>query len=97
MGESIQDFAINMNMIPPYNLKAYHSVNEILHDAYENAAEFSMNNAANEVRELSKCQHDLICDCEVSLDGTWQKRGGHASGRIQSILNGKPRIKRNAR
>ena len=50
----------------------------MLHDAYENAAEFSMNNAANEVRELSKCQHGLICDCEVSLDGTWQKRG-HAS------------------
>ena len=48
-------------------------------DENENVAEFSMSNAAaNEVRELSKCQHDLICDCEVSLDGTWQKRG-HAS------------------
>ena len=48
--QSIQDFAINMNMMPPNNLKAYHSINEILHDAYENAAEFSMNNHSHKKR-----------------------------------------------
>ena len=64
-----------MNMIPPYNLKAFHSINEIFHDADDNAAEYSMNNVANEVRELPRSQDELIWGCKAYLDGTWQKRG----------------------
>ena len=71
--QAIRDFAMHMN-IPPYNAKAYNSINDRIRDAYEEAAESSMKKASDEVRALLYYADDQTADIEVSLDGTWQKK-----------------------
>ena len=63
------------------SLPAYNNINDILHKCYGALALESTSNAAEETTNLlSRNSHppDEIRDCQVSVDGTWQKRG-HAS------------------
>ena len=48
----------------------------MLYPAFLLAANESMTNAALQVRKRNPGNEDAcIADCDVSLDGTWQKRG----------------------
>ena len=65
-----------------------------MHSIYMEYAEFSMEAAANDIREelLEECTAESIADVEVSVDGTWQRRGfSSLSGAVTviSLLSGK--------
>lgn len=77
---AMKSFARCMNMPPPMTTKTYNNINNVLHNAYEDTAKESTFLAAKETKEkISPCAPDgSVVDCQVSLDGTWQKRG-HAS------------------
>ena len=84
--QAIRDFAMHMNMVPPYNAKAYNSINDMIHNAYEEAAESSMKKASDEVRALLNYADDQTADIEVSLDGTWQKRGYASLNGVTTVI-----------
>ena len=71
---------------------AFDNIEEKIFPAYEAIAEKSMAGKAAEIREKSKKldSDPSIAICQVSLDGTWQKRG-HASlnGIVTAISDGK--------
>ena len=76
---SIQTFARCMNMPNPMTKKNYSNINQILHEKYTEAANESTFQAAQEtVILLNGSLTDIATNCQVSIDGTWQKRG-HAS------------------
>ena len=84
--QAIRDFAMHMNMVPPYNAKAYNSINDMIHDAYEEAAESSMKKTSDDVRALLNYADDQTADIEVSLDGTWQKRGYASLNGVTTVI-----------
>ena len=67
-----------MNMPPPMNLKSYNNINNILHNVYDSASSECMKKAADEIRasvNTGASIHQLPVDCDISIDGAWQKRG----------------------
>ena len=74
--EGISSFCHSMNMSPPLVKKSYNRINDVLHQVYcEVASIYSMLDA-NEIHSLLKEGEDVVVDDEdVSLDGTWQKKG----------------------
>eukprot|EP00112_Aurelia_sp_Birch-Aquarium-sp1_P011533 Seg2424.2 transcript_id=Seg2424.2/GoldUCD/mRNA.D3Y31 product="hypothetical protein" protein_id=Seg2424.2/GoldUCD/D3Y31 len=62
----------------PMTEKNIASINERLFNAYEAVAEKCLLTAATEVRKTPLTKEAEIVNCQVSIDGTWQKRG-HAS------------------
>ena len=76
---SIKKFSTLMNMPPAISKLTYNRINELLHLNYTQVANFSSKTAAKETYNLCKVRdEDEISNCQVSVDGTWQKRG-HAS------------------
>ena len=65
-----------------------------MHSICMECAEFSMKAAANDIREelLEECTAETITDIDVSVDGTWQRRGfSSLNGAVTviSFLSGK--------
>jgi len=78
--EDMKTFTAFMNMPPPMHHKTYNELNSVLLDAYEKTATKSMENAAVETRQIenpTSLETDIV-DCQVGIDGSWQKRG-HSS------------------
>ena len=77
---AIDSFALCMNMPPPMTKNNFNVINKLLHMVYVEAADDCTSNAAKETRDIlsNDDSADAVIDCQVSLDGTWQKRG-HAS------------------
>ena len=73
----VQTFTAFMNILQPMTKKQYNKVNEKLHEAYKDEAMESCTVAAKETQEkMSVGNSDAgIVDCQVSVDGTWQKKG----------------------
>ena len=68
-----------MNMPPPMSLPTYDKINVMLHECYSEIAQNSMKMGADEtITKVGQQEHDSATNCQVSVDGTWQKRG-HAS------------------
>ena len=63
-----------MNMPSAMASKAYDDIVKTLSDSCEKIAEKLMNDAATEIHDLSKSS-DSVVDTNISLDGSWQKRG----------------------
>ena len=70
--EAMKTFNACMNMPPPMAKQAFCSTVDIVSKAYEDVAKESMATAASEVK-VDKAAD--INDCQVAIDGTWQKRG----------------------
>ena len=68
--ESINNFALAMNMESPMTRKNYSKLIANLHEAYCEEAKTSMTEAVEEARNISNSN-----DLTVSFDGTWQKPG----------------------
>ena len=85
----IENFCRCMNM-NGISQTAYRKLNLKLADAYEAAAEASMQFAAAEIRMLGEEQIQGNTLCQCSFDGSWQKRG-HSSlnGLVTAISNDK--------
>ena len=74
--EPLKTFNSCMNMPQPMTAKSFAAVNEKLSVAYEEVAKRCMQGAAEEVRRTPLTTEDAeIEDCQVAIDGTWQKRG----------------------
>ena len=66
-------------MPPPMSRVTYNEINTSLHEAYTNAADQSMRNAAKEVRNtINKFAIDNdIIDCQIGIDGFGKNVGIH--------------------
>ena len=91
--EGIQNVARCMNIFSISDT-TFHSLNEQLQVAYENAATISMKNAVNETK-LTEVQteaglSDHLHSCRVAVDGTWQKKEPSSlNGVVSAMSNGK--------
>ena len=74
---AMERFCSSMNMPPPVNLKAFEHHNKAILRAIKDVAEETMNDAAQEIHNLSSAEVDEqeALKTSVSCDGTWQKRG----------------------
>ena len=92
--KAIETFCRYMNMPPPMIVTTYHETVSNMHSVYLEQAESSMLASADEIRqELSdEYTDEFIADVDVSVDGTWQKRGySSLNGAVTviSLLSGK--------
>ena len=90
--QGLENFSRIMNMHSIAG-NAFANIQEELSKAYEVVAEASMAKKADEIREMSETKLDLdpsIALCQVSVDGSWQKRG-HSSlnGVVTAISDGR--------
>ena len=72
--KALSTFAQYMNMPGAITKTRYQAINDILYNAYQVVADESMKNAGKEVYEQLEA-NATVKDCQVSVDGTWQKRG----------------------
>ena len=85
---SMTTFGTFMNMPPPMQNQTFNRINSMLHEAYESVAEDSMKEASREVHNLSQ-QTSEVKDCQVSVDGTWQKRGYSSLNGVVTVISSK--------
>lgn len=78
-----------MDMPPPMTKKTYYQLNNLLHQAQESVAEESTKRAGSEIHDLSPDTAEIIKDCQVSVDGTWQKRGYSSLNGVVTALSSK--------
>ena len=62
-------------------------INEKLHNAYETVAEQSTTNAAKETAIALGCDPNNTTDCQVSVDGTWQRRGYSSLNGVVTLIS----------
>ena len=72
---SMLAFTQAMNMPPPIAVKSYNNINKLLLESYQAVSQESQKIAANETRQALDCVDENPAECQVSVDGTWQKRG----------------------
>ena len=74
--EALKTFSACMDMPAPITIKAFNAINRVIHQVYGKVAFESMQRAANEIKIKHHATADAsgIVDCQVSVDGTWQKR-----------------------
>eukprot|EP00794_Sanderia_malayensis_P011518 gene11518-12709_t len=74
--DGMQTLATFMNLFPPVSKSSYHAIKRSVHLALTKTAVESCQNAARETKEsLSFKDDDGPQDCQVSVDGSLQKRG----------------------
>ena len=81
--EAMNTFTTLLNMPLPMAKTTCNDINVKLHPFYVKTTEKSMKSAAEEVRKYinpDASKNDIV-DCDISCDGSWQKRG-------HSFLNG---------
>ena len=72
--KALLKFAQYMNMPGAITKRCYQAINDILHDAYHFVGDESVISAGREAYEQLEA-NTVVKDCQVSVDGTWQKRG----------------------
>ena len=87
--QGIRTFANIMNMPTPLSFPGYQLINNKLHTFYNNAASESMSNAALETKSLlaTNTFDNSITNCQVSVDGTWQKRGYSSMNGVVTLIS----------
>eukprot|EP00794_Sanderia_malayensis_P002927 gene2927-3381_t len=74
--DGMQTLATFMNLFPPALKSNYHAIERSVHLALTKTAVESCQNAGRETKEsLSFKDDNGPQDCQVSVDGSWQKRG----------------------
>ena len=86
--EAMATFTTMMNMPKPLCKASFNKWNDVLHEVYEETAQESISNAGYELR--SKIKQDAtkteILDCQVSIDGAWQKRGHSSMNGVVTLI-----------
>ena len=87
--QGIRTFANIMNMPTPLSFPGYQLINNKLHTFYNDAASESMSNAALETKSLlaTNTFDNSITNCQVSVDGTWQKRGYSSMNGVVTFIS----------
>ena len=76
-----------MNMPPPMTPKNFNYLTNKLYKAYETVAIQSTTRAAFQTRMNLCVDHNEPINCQVSVDGTWQKRGYQSLNGIVTIIS----------
>ena len=74
-------------MLPPLAKKSYNRINDVLHQLYCEVASNSMLDSANEIHSLVKEGQDVVVDEDISLDGTWQKKGHSSKNGVVTAIS----------
>eukprot|EP00112_Aurelia_sp_Birch-Aquarium-sp1_P017849 Seg418.7 transcript_id=Seg418.7/GoldUCD/mRNA.D3Y31 product="hypothetical protein" protein_id=Seg418.7/GoldUCD/D3Y31 len=90
----MEKFCGLMNMMPPMAKTTFSDKNADIHDVYMSVCQKSMKEAALESQKAveKSINEDSVSDIDVSLDGTWQRRGyASMNGVVTAIshVNGK--------
>ena len=73
-----------MNTPPPEN---FNYLTKKLYKAYEAVAIQSTTRAAFQIRKTLRVIHNETVNCQVSVDGAWQKRGHQSRNGIVTIIS----------
>ena len=79
-----------MNMPPPMTKNNFQKINESLLKAYTTVAEETILEAGKELHETLSVENSAaneIVDYQVSVDGTWQKRGYSSLNGVVTLLS----------
>ena len=85
--ESLRTFAALMNTPPPMMPKYFNYLTNKLYKAYETVAIQSTNRTAFQTRMNLCVDHNEHINGQVSVDGTWQKRGHQSHNGIVTIIS----------
>ena len=88
--KALSTFSTFMNMPPPMTKNNFQKINESLLKAYTTVAEESILEAGKELHETLSVENSAaneIVDCQVSVDGTWQKRGYSSLNGMVTLLS----------
>jgi len=83
-------FSLFMNMPPQMAKACFTKINTKLFKAYSTVAEQNIQEAGRELHTSLNAENSTseeIVDCQVSLDGTWQKRGYSSLNGVVSLLS----------
>ena len=91
--EGLNTFARLMNM-KGITWASYKNINNAVFDAYESVAEESMRKVALHIKEDKSAKkhpdNPSVTLCDVSIDGTWQRRGySSLNGVVTAVSHGK--------
>ena len=76
-----------MNLSKPLSKTQYDKANEKLLKAYQDACIQSYKEAALETISKLGGSLDAVTDCQVSVDGTWQKRGHSSLTGVVTVMS----------
>ena len=87
--EGMSNFATFMNLPPPLSKTGYNKINNKLNSVYKEVAEKSCQEAAKETRIKlgGSADGDDMVDCQVSVDGSWQKRGHMSLNGVVTLVS----------
>eukprot|EP00794_Sanderia_malayensis_P002423 gene2423-2792_t len=86
--DGMQTLATFMNLFPPVSKSSYHAIKRSVHLALTKTAVESCQNAARETKEsLSFKDDDGPQDCQVSVDGSLQKRGHISLNGVVTLIS----------
>ena len=85
--KAMSTFAGFMNLSKPISKTQYDKANEKLLRAYQDACFQSCKEAAFETTAKLGGGSDSVTDCQVSVDGTWQKRGHSSLNGVVTIIS----------
>ena len=85
--EGVSSFCRSMNMPPPLAKKSHNRINDVPHQVYCEVASNSMSDSANEIHSLVKEGEDVVVDEDISLDGTWQKKGHSSKNGVVTAIS----------
>ena len=70
----LETFCTLMNMPPPSTRKNYKKQSKLLNTIVKAVAEDTMCNAAAEIHSINSTSEEVIINCGVSSDGSWQRK-----------------------
>ena len=83
---SMLAFTQAMNMPPPVAVSSNKNINKLLLESYKAVSQESQKFAAIQTRKAIGCVDENPVECQVSVDGTWQKRGFSSLNGIVTIM-----------
>ena len=87
--KAMSTFCGFINLSKEISKTQYDKANEKLLNAYQNTCFQSCKNAALETTIKLGGSSDVVIDCQVSVDGTWQKRGHSSLNRVVTVFQKK--------
>ena len=85
--KAVSTFCGFMNISKPISKTQYDKANEKLLNAYQNTCFQNCKNAALETTIKHGGSSDVVIDCQVSVDGTWQKRGHFSLNGVVTVIS----------
>ena len=77
-----------MNLAKPISKTQYDKVNDKLFQVYQDTALYSCEEAATEtIQKIDEKDPYGITDCQVSVDGSWQKRGHTSLNGVVTVIS----------